>query len=246
MALREEFERAGNWLFRWRGQLPLVMIAICIVALGELEYPSESEEIDEPWELFCLAISCIGLGIRIFTIGHTPKGTSGRNTTQQVADTLNTNGIYSVVRNPLYFGNFFMGLGPALFAHIWWLALIYCLIFLIYYERIIFSEEAYLRNKFGKVYLDWAEVTPVIVPKLSGYRKPDLPFSLKNVLKREYNGLFAVIVVFFILKVANDLIVEHELDVDEMWAAILAVSFIIWMILRTLKRKTTLLDVQGR
>jgi protein-S-isoprenylcysteine O-methyltransferase Ste14 len=102
MALSGEFERAGNLLYRWRRQVPLLMIVICIVDLGFLEYRGEREKIDEPWELFFLAISFVGLGIRIFTIGLTPKGTSGRTTTAQIADTLHTNGIYSLVRNPLY------------------------------------------------------------------------------------------------------------------------------------------------
>ena len=34
------------------------------------------------------------------------KNTSGRNTHDQVADSLNTSGIYSIVRHPLYVGNF--------------------------------------------------------------------------------------------------------------------------------------------
>lgn len=117
MALQEEFENSGVWLFRWRSYLPLALI-----------------------------------GIRIFTIGHTSKRTSGRNTKRQIADTLNTTGIYSVVRHPLYLGNFFMFLGVMLFAHLWWLLLIYILVFWLYYERIMFAEEAFLRKNFGDEY----------------------------------------------------------------------------------------------
>jgi len=246
MALREEFESTGNWLFRWRSYLPLIMIGIFLLALREYEYPGHSEYLDHLWEAFCLTVSFLGLSIRIFTVGHTPKGTSGRNTREQVADTLNTSGIYSVVRNPLYLGNFFMGIGIALFAHLWWLTLIYILVFWLYYERIIFAEEVYLRNKFGDEYLEWANVTPVIVPKLRNYRKPNLPFSLRNVLRREYNGFFAVIVVMFILEVAGDLIYENKFDPDLMWYILFCIGLIVWISLRTLKKYTTLLNVQGR
>jgi len=246
MPLREEFESIGNWLFRWRSYLPLVMIGIFLMALREYEYPGHSEVLDHLWEGFCLIVSFFGLGIRIFTIGHSPKRTSGRNTGKQVADTLNTSGIYSVVRHPLYLGNFFMGLGPALFVHLWWLTLIYILSFWLYYERIIFAEEAYLREKFGDEYLAWASVTPAFVPNLRNYTKPNLPFSLRNVLKREYNGFFAVIIVLFILECAGELIAENRFEVDLMWAILLGVGFIIWITLRTLKKKTTLLNVEGR
>lgn len=148
MALREEFEKTGNWLFRWRSYLPLIVIGIFLLSLREYEYPGRSEQLDHIWEAICLIISFVGLGIRFFTIGHTPKGTSGRNTKKQVAETLNTTGIYSIVRNPLYLGNFFMGLGIALFAHLWWLTLIYILLFWLYYERIIFTEESVAQTCF--------------------------------------------------------------------------------------------------
>ena len=59
-------------------------------------------------------MSFFGLGIRVFTVGFTPKNTSGRNTAEQIADVLNTSGIYSMVRHPLYVGNFFMWLGIGL------------------------------------------------------------------------------------------------------------------------------------
>lgn len=160
MPLREELERSGNWLFRWRGYLPLVAVGIVLLAMRDYEYLGHSEKLDHIWEAFCLIVSFLGLGIRIFTVGSVPGGTSGRNRRKQVADSLNTKGMYSVTRNPLYLGNFFMGLGVALFAHLWWLTTIYILLFWLYYERIIFAEEEYLRNKFGDEYLEWASKTP--------------------------------------------------------------------------------------
>lgn len=246
MVLRKDFEKTGNWLFRWRSYLPLVVISICLLALREYEYPGHSEEIDHLWEILCLVISYLGLVIRVFTIGYAPKRTSGRNTKKQIADTLNMTGIYSVVRNPLYLGNFFMGLGIALFAHLWWLVIIYITFFWLYYERIIFAEEAYLLNKFGREYLEWADSTPVFIPKLSKYKKPSIQFSLRNILRREYNGFFAIIVVMFLLEVTGDLFAEGKFELDAGWKWLLSVGFVVWLGLRTLKRHTTLLNVDGR
>lgn len=93
----------------------------------------------------------------MITVGYTPKKTSGRNTKKgQVADYLNTKGMYSIVRNPLYLGNFFMGLGIFLFLCIWWVEFIYTLVFMLYYERIIFAEEQFLVKKFKQQYMEWA------------------------------------------------------------------------------------------
>ena len=246
MALIEEFESAGNWLFRWRSYLPLALIGIFLLALREYEYPGHSENLDHLWEALCLLVSFFGLGIRVFTIGHTPRGTSGRNTKKQVAGTLNTTGIYSIVRNPLYLGNFYMGLGIALFAHLWWLTLIYILVFWLYYERIIFTEEAYLRNKFDREYLEWANKTPIFIPKFNQYKKAALPFSLKTVLRREYNGLFTVIITMFILETVGEIFAAGHLEFDLGWILLLGVGFIVWLALRTIKKHTTILNVDGR
>jgi len=246
MTLQEQFENSGQWLFRWRSYLPLAGIAMVLLALREYEYPGHSEKLDHIWEVICLCVSFFGLAIRSYTIGHTPKNTSGRNTKRQVADALNTTGIYSVVRNPLYLGNFFMFLGVALFPHLWWLTLIFVLAFWLYYERIIFAEEAYLRTKFGAEYLDWAERTPVFVPRFRNYQKSNLPFSLKNVLRREYNGFFAVILCLFLLETIGDLVIHRRFEPDAEWIIALCVGFVIWATLRTLKKRTGLLDVSGR
>jgi protein-S-isoprenylcysteine O-methyltransferase Ste14 len=246
MALREEFEKCGRWMFRWRSYLPLLMVGILIMSLRNFHYLAYSEGMDELWETFCLCVSFFGLGIRIFTIGHTPAGTSGRNTREQVADTLNTTGIYSVVRHPLYLGNFFIWLGIVLFAHQWPLTLICVLSYWLYYERIMFAEEAYLRAKFGIVFEDWADKTPAVIPSFRNWKKADLPFSLRNVLKREYNGFFVIILSMSLLEATGNIFVEGKPEFDMMWSIILSIGFVIWLTLRTLKKKTALLHVEGR
>lgn len=53
-------------------------------------------------------VGLFGFLIRIYTIGFTPKNTLGRNTKEeQIAGELNTKGLYSLTRNPLYVGNFY-------------------------------------------------------------------------------------------------------------------------------------------
>ena len=246
MTLQEQFEKSGQWLFRWRSYIPLIGLAMALLALRESNNIGHSESLRLLWGAVCLGVSFFGLGIRSFTIGHTPKNTSGRNTTCQVADSLNTTGIYSIVRNPLYLGNFFMFLGIALFPQVWWSTVIFTLLFWLYYERIIFAEEAYLREKFGDAYEAWAESTPAFIPRFRNYKLPSLPFSLKNVLRREYNGFFAVVVCLFFLESLSDLFKFNRFELNMQWLVALGVAFTIWFILRTLKKKTRILDVVGR
>jgi protein-S-isoprenylcysteine O-methyltransferase Ste14 len=246
LALHEELERDGAWLFRWRSYLPLVLLVLAVVVMSEFSYPGNSEELDIAWETFCLLVSTTGLVVRAFTIGYTPRGTSGRNTAGQVAEELNTTGIYSVVRHPLYLGNFIMMLGISLFPHQWWFTLIYVLAFWLYYERIMSAEERFLREKFGAQFTAWAARTPPFIPNPKLWEPSVLPFSFRNVLRREYNGFFAMVLTFFFLEVRGDFAVQGKLMVETGWMVLLAVSAVIWIVLRTLKRKTTVLNVEGR
>ncbi len=87
-----------------------VNTALLIIPLFWLEkdcfyVPFDSHDWDLAYEFMCFTVSLKGIMVRIMAIGYIPKGASGRNTRQK-ADDLNTTGMYSVARNPLYSGNY--------------------------------------------------------------------------------------------------------------------------------------------
>ncbi len=250
MALQEDFEKQGMWLFKHRGSISFIILIFGLLVFVWTEshpenYWVKSEGVNEFYVWFCLLISLAGLVIRSFTVGYTPANTSGRNTKTQLADKLNTTGIYSVVRHPLYLGNFFMWLGPVLMTGHFWFVAVVCLFYWVYYERIMFSEEQFLRRKFGETYTSWAEKVPAFIPLLHGYVKSDLPFSWKKVLKKEKNGLAAVFFIFCLLDVAGALIrKDNHLNYFLFGGAVL--TFLLYLILKFLKYRTNILNEEGR
>jgi Putative protein-S-isoprenylcysteine methyltransferase len=248
MQLHETSAVQGDWLFRWRSYLPLFLIAVMIPGFLCFRYPGNSHFYDTCWELCCLGISFVGLFIRCLTVGFVPRGTSGRNTTGQVAESLNTTGMYSLLRNPLYLGNFLMihGVVMMLAINAFWLPIIYALAFWLYYERIIMCEEAFLGKKFGQVYYDYTASTSAFVPHFSRWKKPELPFSLRSVLRREYSSFFALICAMFAVEIVGDLVVKQRLIFDLVWVILFLISFGVYVSLRTIKKKTTWLTVEGR
>jgi protein-S-isoprenylcysteine O-methyltransferase Ste14 len=245
MRLNLEMQAQGQWLFRWRSYLPLLFLALFIPAI--ITFHSFGNDLtDRIWEVVCLFVGLFGLTIRCLVTGYAPAGTSGRNTKSQIAETLNTKGLYSLVRNPLYLGNFFMWLAPIMFVHVWWLCIIFMLVFILYYERIIVTEEAFLSQKFGDDFVQWSSQTSAFFPKHFHWQKPDLPFSWKHILHREYHGLYGLIASLTILKLVCDVRVNHSVVFDPVWMVLFAVGTSFYLLVRIFVKYTRILHVEGR
>jgi len=243
MALKEELEIQGNWLFKYRSYLPIIILLIGLLVFIQANYQTIPSKIcNSYYANICLFVSLTGLAIRIYTIGYVPKNTSGRNTTEgQVADELNTTGIYSVVRHPLYFGNFFMWLGIALLTENIWFIISFILFYWIYYERIMFAEEQFLERKFGEVYKKWADNVPAFIPKIGLFNKPAFSFSLKKVLKKEKNGLFAVFLIFTAFNIIGEWI-KHHTHFNYFFLIGCVTTMLMYVLLKILKSRTAYLN----
>jgi protein-S-isoprenylcysteine O-methyltransferase Ste14 len=246
MALKEEFEASGNWLFKHRSHLPLLILGVGAAMIIRTEvYPETFILQETPFEIyyetFCLLVSVFGLAIRIFTVGYTPRNTSGRNVNGQVAESLNTTGIYSLVRHPLYLGNFFMWLGIALLTGNLWFIIAFMLFYVIYYERIMYAEEQFLSRKFGIDYETWANHTPAIIPSFRKFKPAGIKFNWKKVLKKEKNGLFAVFLIFALFDVIGELIERHK-DFNYFLLGMLLFTALLYGIVKLVRKYTSLLQ----
>ena len=248
MILRDHLAQQGNWLFRHRSFLPLLLLPLAIVALpdsGSLD-GLFGDGVEDACEIISLVISLAGLALRCATVGFVPGGTSGRNTRSQRAEFLNTTGFYSLMRHPLYVGNFLMIIGIALNTKALWFTAIVAVAFWIYYERIMMAEEAFLSEKFGDSYRRWAERTPVLMIRPSRWQAPVLPFSWRTVLRREYNGLLLICLSFGVWNLIEDIFFENDAEPDPGWLLVIAFGVVAFLVLRGLKKRTRLLDVAGR
>jgi protein-S-isoprenylcysteine O-methyltransferase Ste14 len=246
MDLQKQFEYQGNWLFKYRGILPVAILVAGIAVFINSRLDSSNFFYDRTlfMNLYitgCITVSLAGLAIRIYTVGYTPDNTSGRNTAEQVADTLNRTGIYSVVRHPLYVGNFIMWMGIALAVHNLWFVITFMLLYWIYYERIMYAEERFLHRKFGQTFTEWASQTPAFIPEFKLYVKPGTSFRWKKVLNQEKNGLAALFIIFSLLDIIEQL-VRNSRGHNYVLHAITLTIIVLFCVLRYLKKKTQALD----
>lgn len=248
MALLEEFEEQGNKLFRYRSYLPLLFL---VIGIGVFYYNKSTLQIPKlvPYYwYYCLAVGLLGLAIRIYTVGHTPENTSGRNTADgQIADQLNETGIYSLVRHPLYLGNFLMWLAIVLLTADIWFIVSFTLAYWLYYERIMYAEEQFLRGKFGEKYTKWASDKPAFIPLIKKPTEPKYPFSIKKVLKKEKNGIAALFGLFFIFDNLNTYCEWGKFMFQQnFWFWAFIISAIVYLVLKVIKKYTSILDEIGR
>ena len=246
MPLREELERQGAWLLRRRSYLPLVMLPVLLLALRDAAYLERylGRPAQLAWEAFCVLVSFFGLGIRCMITGYARSETSGPDTKERPVEAMNTTGMYSLVRHPLYAGNFFILLGMALFVEVWWFALLSVMAYGMCYERIIIVEEEFSRKKFGEPFVEWASATPLIIPKFENWKTPELPFSLKKILAAEYDTFLLIIVTMAILDVLGMAFTQGWWKLDKLWTVVLVDAFAIFLVLRILRKKTSVLDVK--
>jgi protein-S-isoprenylcysteine O-methyltransferase Ste14 len=246
MAFIHSFEKSGNTLFKYRGQIPVVLFLLAIPVLYYTQYLIFDKVFYQVLIIISIIISFLGFIVRAYTIGTTPKGTSGRNTQNQVAESLNETGIYSMVRHPLYLGNYLMWIGIVVFTFNIYFFFIVSLAFWIYYERIMFAEERFLEKKFGESYMSWSLKVPAFIPRFSKFQKSSVVFSLKSVLRREYSGILATVLGFTFIDLLRIYFITHQFEWQRPSVYVLFASIAFALVLRTIKHQTTWLNEEGR
>ncbi len=147
---------------------------------------------------FWMGIPVIVLGeaIRIWSHGYIRK-----------AKELATNGPYAYVRNPLYVGNFLIGLGFCLIIWHPMILVFYAAGFFGLYWITIKGEEQRLSLAFKEDYQDYVKHVPRFVPRITPYQKRSYaPFELKRVTGHgEQITIFAVTALLLILYLRQEM-----------------------------------------
>ena len=239
MSDQNQLEKLGNQFFKYRGQIPVLFF---LVAFGLMHYfPNPGHWTQPSRILFALGLVIFGHVIRALAVGKRAQHTSGRNRDEQVAEALNTTGIYSMMRHPLYLGNITTYMGWAVFSGIDWLVPVFLVLFIAYYRLIIYAEEQFLYRKFGSMHSDWKNKTPLLLPAFWKYQSNSQPFSLKVVLENEYSGWAASMTTAWVLWVFQTYVMgAFQSKQCEILASALFI-LIFGLGMRYLKKKTNVL-----
>jgi protein-S-isoprenylcysteine O-methyltransferase Ste14 len=197
MSTQNQLEKLGNQFFKYRGQIPVLFFLVAFILMHF--FTMYQNWLNPYYTITAVGLVVLGHIIRALAVGKRAAHTSGRNRDEQVAEALNSTGIYSMVRHPLYLGNITTYIGWAVFTGIDWLVPVFLILFVAYYRLIIYAEEQFLTRKFGQDYLDWRKQTPLLLPAFWKYKANPQPFSIKVVLENEYSGWAASMTTAFVL-----------------------------------------------
>jgi hypothetical protein len=67
-----------------------------------------------------------------------------------------------------------------------------------------------------------------------------------RVIRQEYNALFALIATLFLLKTVDGFFNAGRLVIDKPWLVLTTFGLVVWLVLRTMKKKTRWLNARDR
>jgi protein-S-isoprenylcysteine O-methyltransferase Ste14 len=187
-AMTKTMVAIGNFLFRTRNWLfPLFILAVFI--------PFRPSDVlfggsGAAKAALAIAVVVLGLLIRASVVGFAYIKRGGLKK-KVYADNLVTEGIFGVVRNPLYVGNVLIYVGLFIMhGHPVTMA-VGIAAFLFAFQCIVLAEEAFLRGKFGPGFDDYCADVPRWWPRLGklGGSIEGMRFNLQRTVFYEYTAV---------------------------------------------------------
>jgi len=180
--------KLSELIYQYRGYIPLPLLLIVLI----WSRPSL-------WSyIIGTSILFLGESIRIWAAGYIQQYRGSKIE----AEHLITGGPYAYIRNPLYLGNFFIGLGCCIISRLFFSFPLFILLYLVGYGIIIPREESYLEQKFGEEYTNYSHTVPRLIPRLKKISSPTGSFQWQVILTKEIYTIIilATIVIIFSLK----------------------------------------------
>ncbi|MEY4632448.1 MAG: hypothetical protein RIQ81_2568 [Pseudomonadota bacterium] len=180
----------GEYFFQWRDYTPIPLIILMFLIASPTAFSAT----------LGLMVVVLGELIRVYAVSFI--GGVSRTRTRSTNQRLITEGAFSIVRNPLYVGNFFITTGIALYSGVGWMVLLAAMAFAMQYYYIVKYEESLLTSKFGVEYEEYLKQVPPWVPaKLPALDKLPWPETFGPAIKSEKRTLIAIMAVIMLLMV---------------------------------------------
>ena len=192
----------GNFFFRYRNLVFPLYIGVLFFLFNPPVYAVDGSEFYETVR-DAAGITCalLGLFVRAIVIGFAYIQRGGLNK-KVYAESLVTQGIFALCRNPLYVGNMLIYLGVFLMFGHWLCLAIGILSFAFIYFSIVATEEKFLKEKFGKEYEAYCREVPRWIPRLSRFKEAtrEIHFDWRKVIERDHGTICGTLGVLVLIE----------------------------------------------
>jgi hypothetical protein len=142
-------------------------------------------------------VSLFGESIQILSFGSLNKNR-----------TLATRGLYSLTRNPMYIGRFFLLLGGLLLIGRMWIIPVFTVLYYFYMINRVKREETNLREIFGEGYESYCCQVNRFVPSFNGFNWKSLWYFRWNLLVQNHGhwnfaGVLSIYLLFYVFTFAK-------------------------------------------
>ncbi len=192
--------RFGDFVFKHRDTLPVPFIFVTVLVLA---FTRPTLAAARAQALLFAAGAIIILGgeaIRVWAVGYSGGTTRSK---KLIADRLVTEGPYSLIRNPLYAGNFLIALGFSLLANAAVIVPLVIIYFAIEYYPIVRREEYFLLEKFGEPYSRYLREVPRFFPKTLTTKKAAYDVSALRGERWTMFGIVSMLIVMIVIDIVR-------------------------------------------
>lgn len=224
--------KLGNFLFKYRSFTPVPLIILVFLLFTPVNYG----DLNIYFNLAGIVLAVTGELIRILSVGYSFAGTSGRENYLR-ADHLNTSGIYSIVRNPLYIGNLLIYSGLLLIFSNFSALIFFDVLLIIQYYFIILSEQEYLRSQYGEDYREYCNKVRPVIPGFRHLRKAENKFDLKKVIFKENDSIFNSIFLIGLVMIFKEKVFFSVIKYPVFWMIYFPFIIFLYIVIKILKRR---------
>ncbi|MBR1487035.1 MAG: isoprenylcysteine carboxylmethyltransferase family protein [Synergistaceae bacterium] len=178
-------EKIRRWIFKMRGGLWTLIFLIIL-------FTAKRNNFDLMSFFTALVFIILGSLWRCWAVGFIGLY-RGENVK---AEKLATTGPYALMRNPLYFGNFLIGLGWAIIAGLYAVIIFIVSFYFLYNVAIIPHEEKFLRTEFGLEYEYYCQRVKRFFPVFSKFKFSNLSggFDSKILFRSEIHTIISTVI----------------------------------------------------
>lgn len=180
----------------------LMFLAItAAILLSKSIFPSWKQK---AWDEF---LDAAGVGLILFGFLFRISARGHKAERSHQGESLISDGPYSLIRNPMYFGTLLIGAGIVALLFQLWVFFIFFAVFLMIYLPQINREETILRKRFGDEYGNYCKAVPKYFPNLFKWLKLDLRdylFIKWPWIKKEIPSLIGVTAVIILVEIWED------------------------------------------